>query len=139
MLSNTLWCADEHHSRRKPTTTRSHHQRQCIIKARLGHLPDRPQATPHARDWPAHGTASALLEVRITMPHKRRKKQPLTDAQKADIQTLARRRVRIEHIINAINRCAIVNNDLRLRAGHIRDTMMEICCELHNIQISFVL
>jgi hypothetical protein len=79
-----------------------------------------------------------LPDVTITMPHKKRKKQPLTDDQKAENRAIARRRVRIEHIISAIKRCAIVKDDLRLRADHIRDTVMEICCGLHNLRISFV-
>jgi hypothetical protein len=41
----------------------------------------------------------------------------------------------IEHIISAIKRCAIPKDDLRLRADHIRATVMEIACGVHNLRI----
>ncbi len=77
----------------------------------------------------------ALPDVTMTMPYKKPKGQSLTDAQKADNRVIARRRVRIEHIISAVKRCVILKEDLRLRADHIRDTVMEICCGLHNLRI----
>jgi hypothetical protein len=79
-----------------------------------------------------------LPDVTITMPHKKPKGQPLTDAQKAENRAISQRRVRIEHIISAIKRCCILKDDIRLRADHIRDTVMEICCGLHNLRLSHV-
>ena len=65
--------------------------------------------------------------ITITMPHKKPKGQYLTDEQKADDRVISQRYVRIEHIISAIKRCCILKDDIRLRADHIRDTVMEIC------------
>jgi hypothetical protein len=76
-----------------------------------------------------------LPDVTMTMPHKKPKGQQLTDAQKADNRTISRRRVRIEHSISAVKRCCILKEDIRLRADHIRDTVMEICCSLHNLRL----
>jgi hypothetical protein len=79
-----------------------------------------------------------LPEVTITMPHKKPKGQSLTDQQKADNRLISQRRVRIEHIISAIKRCCILKDDIRLRADHIHDTVMEICCALHNLRLKHV-
>lgn len=79
-----------------------------------------------------------LPAVTMTMPHKKPKGQSLTAAQKAENQAIARRRVRIEHIISAIKRCSILKDDIRLRADHIRDTVMEIGCALHNLRLKHV-
>lgn len=77
----------------------------------------------------------SLPEVTITMPHKKPKGQTLTAIQKAHNRVISRRRVRIEHIISAVKRCCIVKDDIRLRADHMRDTVMEICCALHNLRL----
>ncbi len=79
-----------------------------------------------------------LPAVTITMPHKKPKGQSLTDAQKAENRAISQRRVRIEHIISAVKRCCILKEDIRLRADHIRDTVMEICCGLHNLRLRHV-
>jgi hypothetical protein len=79
-----------------------------------------------------------LVDVTISMPHKKQKGLKLTEQQKAENQLLARRRVFIEHIISAVKRCAILKEDIRLRADHIRDTVMEIACALHNLRIRHV-
>jgi hypothetical protein len=79
-----------------------------------------------------------LPDVTITMPHKKPKGQSLTETQKADNRLISRRRVRIEHIISAVKRCGILKDDIRLRADHIRDTVMEICCGLHNLRLKHV-
>jgi hypothetical protein len=76
-----------------------------------------------------------LPDVTITMPHKKPKGQSLTETQKADNRVISQRRVRIEHIISALKRCCILRDDIRLRADHIRDTVMEICCGLHNLRL----
>jgi hypothetical protein len=77
----------------------------------------------------------SLDGVSITMPHKRPKGGELTPDQKAENRQIACRRVRIEHIISSIKRCAIVTRPIRLRADDIRDVVMEICCALHNLRV----
>ncbi len=79
-----------------------------------------------------------LPDVTITMPHKQPKGQVLTDAQKADNRAISQRRIRIEHIVCAVKRWCIRKDDIRLRADHIRDTVMEICCALHNLRLKHV-
>jgi hypothetical protein len=77
----------------------------------------------------------SLNGVIITMAHKKPKGKTLTEGQKAQNRQIARRRVRIEHIISSVKRCAIVMRAFRLRADDIRDVVMEICCALHNLRI----
>jgi hypothetical protein len=77
----------------------------------------------------------SLDGVTITMPHKKPKGGELTVEQKAENRQIARRRVRIEHIISSVKRCAIVTRPIRLRADDIRDVVMEICCALHNLRV----
>lgn len=76
-----------------------------------------------------------LPDVTMIMPHKKANKQPLTDDQKATNRQIGRRRVFVEHIISTIKRCAILQTDLRLRADHIRDTVVEIASGFHNLRI----
>jgi len=77
----------------------------------------------------------SLDGVMITIPHKKPKGKLLTEEQKAENRQIARRRVRIEHIISSVKRCAIVTRAIRLRADDIRDVVMEICCALHNLRV----
>lgn len=77
----------------------------------------------------------SLAGVTITMPHKKPKGGELTAQQKAENRVIACRRVRIEHIISSVKRCAIVTRPIRLRADDIRDVVMEICCALHNLRV----
>jgi hypothetical protein len=59
--------------------------------------------------------------VVITQPHKKPRGQELTDEQKAENRAIARRRVRIEHIICSIKRCRIVKDTMRLWNDTARD------------------
>jgi hypothetical protein len=73
--------------------------------------------------------------IRITQPHKKPRKQALTEAQKAENHMIAHRRVRIEHIICSIKRCRIIKDTIRLWKDTARDMVMEICCGLHNLRL----
>jgi hypothetical protein len=59
----------------------------------------------------------------------------LTLEQKAANQMIARRRVRIEHVISSVKRCRIVKDTIRLHKEDVRDMVMEICCALHNFRV----
>lgn len=50
--------------------------------------------------------------VQITQPHKKPRGEELTDAQKAEYQAIARRRVYIEHINASIKRCGILKEPI---------------------------
>ena len=77
----------------------------------------------------------SLAGVQITQPHKKPRDQELTDEQKAENRVIARRRVRIAHIICSIKRCRIVKDTIRLWKDTARDMVMAICCGLHNFRL----
>jgi hypothetical protein len=76
-----------------------------------------------------------LQGIQITQPHKKPRGKELTDEQKAENQVIARRRVRIEHIICSVKRCRIVKDTIRLWKDTARDMVMAVCCGLHNFRV----
>jgi DDE superfamily endonuclease len=79
--------------------------------------------------------AFTLDQVETLMPTRKPRGQPLTQAQKAANRRLARRRVRIEHVNSRVKRCRIVHDICRLRKAGVRDTIMEVCCAVHNFRV----
>jgi hypothetical protein len=79
--------------------------------------------------------AFTLEHVEIIMPTKKPRGQELTREQKAANQEIARRRVRIEHVISSVKRCRVVKDLLRLCKEGVRDLVMEACCGLHNFRV----
>ena len=98
-------------------------------------------ATPDP--WPAGSRllqdlgflAFTLDRVEIIMPTRKPRGRQLTRAQKAANRRIARRRVRIEHVISSVKRCRMVHDICRLRKAGVRDLVMEICCALHNFRV----
>jgi hypothetical protein len=76
-----------------------------------------------------------LAGVLITPPHKKPRGKELTHDQKAENQLIARRRVRIEHVICSVKRCRIVNDTIRVWKDTARDMVMAVCCGLHNFRL----
>src|SRR5437868_12761446 len=79
--------------------------------------------------------AFSLEGVIIEMPTKKPRGAELTPEQKAANQTLARRRVAIEHVNSSLKRCRILKDVCRLLCSGARDQVMEICCALHNFRL----
>jgi len=79
--------------------------------------------------------AFPLNQVEVIMPTKKPRGRALTRKQKAANRRIARRRVRIEHVNSRVKRCRIVHDICRLRKAGVRDTIMEICCALHNFRV----
>jgi len=79
--------------------------------------------------------ACTLDHVEIIMPTKKPRGRALTRAQKAANRRIAHRRVRIEHVNSRVKRGRIVHDTCRLRKAGVRDTIMEICCALHNFRV----
>ena len=98
-------------------------------------------ATPYP--WPAGSRllqdlgflAFTLDRVEIIMPTRKPRGRQLTRAQKAANRRIARRRVRIEHVISSVKRCRMVHDICRLRKAGLRDLVMEICCALHTFRV----
>ena len=79
--------------------------------------------------------AFSLDGVRCITPFKKPRGGSLTDEQKAFNQRLARRRVRVEHVISSVKRCRIVKDTIRIFREGVRDMVAEICCALHNFRV----
>lgn len=73
-----------------------------------------------------------------SLPHRkprRSKKHPvtaLTDAQRADNQTHARRRVKVEHAISGAKRLGCVTQVYRNKSATFNDRIMAITCGIWN-------
>ena len=79
--------------------------------------------------------AFTLDQVEVIMPTKKPRGGELTAEQKAANQVIARRRVRIEHVISSVKRCRVVKDTIRLFKEGVRDMLMEVCCALHNFRV----
>ena len=82
------------------------------------------------------GLQGCTLEgVTILQPTKKPRGKALTPTQKADNRTIARRRVRIEHVKSSVKRCRILKETIRMWKDGIRDMVMESGCALHNLRV----
>lgn len=79
--------------------------------------------------------AFTLEQVEVIMPMRKPRGGELSAEQKAANQLIARRRVRIEHMISSVKRCRIVKDTIRVFKEDVRDIVMEVCCALHNFRV----
>lgn len=79
--------------------------------------------------------AFRLEQVAVIMPTRKPRGGELSAEQKATNQLIARRRVRIEHVISSVKRCRIVKDTIRLFKEDVRDMLIEVCCGLHNFRV----
>jgi len=73
----------------------------------------------------------------IIMPAKKKKGQELTVEEKAENKNISSDRVKNEHTMSGVKRLRIVKDKLKVWANNFHDTIMEICCGLHNLRIEF--
>jgi len=78
-----------------------------------------------------------LDNIAIWQPKKKPRGQPLSDLDKSRNQWLASLRIRIEHAIGGVQRLRIVKDKNRNWKANFRDSIMEICCALHNFRLKF--
>lgn len=74
--------------------------------------------------------------VQVCQPGKKPRGQARTAEQKAQNQLCSRQRVVIEHAIGLCKRWRVVRDVFRGRVDDIRDTIMLLCCGLHNLLIT---
>lgn len=79
----------------------------------------------------------SLDDVAILQPKKKPKGQPLSDLDKSVNQWLSSLRIRMEHAIGGVQRLRIVKDKIRNWKQGFRDSIMEICCALHNFRLKF--
>ncbi len=78
-----------------------------------------------------------LDNTTIWQPKKKPKGKPLSDLDKSRNQWLASLRIRIEHAIGGVQRLRIVKDKIRNWKSNFRDSIMEVCCALHNFRLKF--
>lgn len=76
-------------------------------------------------------------DINLVIPHKKPKKEELTDEQKADNQTIASFRIRNEHSIGGMKRCRIVKDVIRIHDSQKRDMVFNSCAGLQNLRTIF--
>lgn len=74
--------------------------------------------------------------VRVRQPSKKPRGQERSAEQKAQNNTYSRQRVVVEHAIGLCKRWRVVRDVVRLRREAIRDTLMLLCCGLHNLLLT---
>jgi hypothetical protein len=79
--------------------------------------------------------ACTLDGVDILQPTKKPRGREVTRAQKAGNRTLARRRVRIEHVNSRVKRCRMRKETMRMWKAGVRDMVMDIGGALHNFRV----
>jgi hypothetical protein len=78
-----------------------------------------------------------LDNIAIWQPKKKPKGQSLSDLDKSRNRWLASLRIRVEHAIGGVQRLRIVKDKIRNWKSNFRDSVMEICCALHNFRLKF--
>jgi hypothetical protein len=78
-----------------------------------------------------------LDNIAIWQPKKKPRGQSLSDLDKSRNQWLASLRIRVEHAIGGVQRLRIVKDKNRNWKENFRDSIMEICCALHNFRLKF--
>lgn len=76
-------------------------------------------------------------EVRIVQPKKKPRGQPLSDLDKHCNQWIGSLRVRAEHAIGGVKRYRIVKDWIRNWKPGFRDSVLALCCGLHNFRLNF--
>jgi hypothetical protein len=93
----------------------------------------RPAGSQLLQDLGFH--ALTLDGVDILPPAKKPRGPELTRAQNAGNRTLARRRVRLEHVNSRVKRCRLLQATIRRWNAGIREMVMAIGWALHNCRI----
>lgn len=73
--------------------------------------------------------------VTVEMPKKNTKLHRLSETDKKENKEKSSKRVKVEHTISGIKRCRILKDEYRNRRNGFEDTIMLLCCGLHNLRI----
>ncbi len=72
----------------------------------------------------------------LLIPHKKPKKQELTQEQKADNKLLASERIVVEHSIAGLKRYRILSDRLRMHDLDLYNVILGVCAGLWNFRLS---
>lgn len=74
--------------------------------------------------------------AKIQQPKKKPRGGELSDAEKAENQSISKIRVEVEHQIGGIKRCQIVVQKFSNRVDYYADDVIETACGLHNFRLT---
>lgn len=74
--------------------------------------------------------------VIVEMPIKKPKYKERTFSQKLYNHMLAQMRIVVEHANSGIKRLRMLKDQVRLHSYHLRDTIIEVACGLHNLRVN---
>jgi len=72
---------------------------------------------------------------KLFIPHKKPKKQELSDEQKEENKGVSRERIKVEHCIGGIKRYRILSERLRVHNFDLYDTVLTVCAGLWNFYL----
>ncbi len=75
--------------------------------------------------------------ITIFQPTKKKKKMELTEKQKGQNKWISSKRILVEHVIGSVKIFRIVKDTIRNWKENFKDSIMEICCGLHNFKVSY--
>jgi hypothetical protein len=114
-----------------PTKSGRRHDKRILDKADL-RLPDRVGKWV---DTGFQGLGKALENV--VMPKKGTRRNPLTQAEKAENRLISSIRVVIEHALAGIKRFRVLTDVLRNKIGLFDDMVIEVCSGLWNFHLRY--
>lgn len=82
------------------------------------------------------GFEQAYVCKELLIPHKKPKKQELTQTQKEENKLLASKRIVVEHAIAGMKRYRILSDRLRMHDLELYDVMLGVCAGLWNFYLS---
>jgi hypothetical protein len=93
--------------------------------------------TFHAKvDLGYQGIANQYIFKKLSIPHKKSKNNPLTEAQKEENKNLASERIIVEHSIGGIKRYRCLSDRMRLHDFVFYDVLLGVCTGLWNFYLS---
>lgn len=82
------------------------------------------------------GIASQYNCKDVSIPHKKSKKKPLTEKQKAENRAMSSERVAVEHSIGGIKRYRCLSDRLRTHDIVLYDVFLGVCTGLWNFYLA---
>jgi hypothetical protein len=83
------------------------------------------------------GIAKDYACLKVHIPHKKSKNNPLTDEQKADNHLLASDRIPVEHSFGGLKRYRVLSDRVRIHDWGLYDTILGVCAGLWNFYLTY--
>lgn len=81
------------------------------------------------------GIEKDYMAKEISIPHKKKKKQELSDLEKLSNKDKAKSRIKVEHSISGMKRYKILSDRLRIHDFYLYNDVIEVCAGLWNFYL----